>query len=116
MPWMKTDSANPSATPGAEGSAVFVAVICTRDALRCRAAAATRCELVEQIAEDVRCHAPEQLWPPDATEVDRLLDDGLLEPAIERYFSLVGERWDDEWLVTTACVPTARPNISTNAA
>lgn len=116
MPWMKTDSANPSATPGAEGSAVFVAIVCTRDTLRFSAAATTRAELVEQIAEYVRFHAEEQLWPADASEVDRLLDDGLLEPAIERYFTLVGGRWDDEWLVTTSCAPSTRPNISTNAA
>lgn len=97
-------------------SAIFVAVVSTFDAVRFSAAAMTRHELVERIAEYVRGNAHEQLWPAHAAEVSALLDAGLLEPAIDRYFTLVGERWDDEWLVTTTCVPTARPDVSTNAA
>lgn len=116
MPWMRSDIADLSATPGAGKSAIFVAVVSTFDAVRFSAAAMTRHDLVEQIAEYVRRNAHEQLWPAHAAEVCVLIDTGLLEPAIERYFALVGERWDDEWLVTTTCVPTARPDISTNAA
>ena len=101
---------------GSEGFAVLVAVVCTRDAVRFATAATSRRELVERVADYVRTHAPEQLWPAQASEVARLLDDNLLEPAIESYFSLVGERWDDEWLVTTTCAPTTRTDLSTNAA
>jgi len=116
MPWMRSDAASLSATPGAEAFAIFVAVVSTLDTVRFSAAAVTRHLLVEQVADYVRRNSHEQLWPAHATEVDRLLDSGLLEPAIERYFTLVGERWDAEWLVTTSCVPAARPDISTNAA
>jgi hypothetical protein len=113
---MRSDSAGLAATPGAGGYALFVAVVSTFDTVRFSAAAVTRHELVEQIAGYVRDNSHEQLWPAHAAEVCALLDAGLLEPAIERYFTLVGERWDDEWLVTTTCVPVARPDISTNAA
>jgi hypothetical protein len=91
-----------AAAPDARSPVLFVAVVHTVNDVCFTAAAATRPELTERVAEYVRRHAREQLWPGGASEVQTLLDGGELEAAVERYFALVGDRWDEEWLVTAA--------------
>jgi hypothetical protein len=86
---------------------LVVAVVLSLDGARFTASATSGAELTEHVARYVRDNVEFQLWPAGAREVRALLDDGKLEPAIERYFALVGERWDREWLVVTAVDPPA---------
>ena len=85
---------------------LFVAVVVAWDRVRFTAAAASRPQLLQDVARYVRRHADDQLWPADARDVRALLEAGRLEAAIGRYFALVGARWDKEWLVM-ADVPVA---------
>jgi hypothetical protein len=84
-----------------DGRVLFVAVVVAWDRVRFTASAASRPELVQHVARYVRRHADDHLWPPDAREVRALLDGGRFETAVERYFALVGGRWDKEWLIVT---------------
>jgi hypothetical protein len=43
----------------------------------------------------------DRLWANDAARVRLLLENGAHADAIELYFALVGQRWDDEWIVVT---------------
>ena len=79
---------------------VFVAVVHAADGLRLATAAASRAELVQRLAEYVRRRAEHALRAEHARHVRGLLARGELEAAVEVYFGTVGERWDEEWLVT----------------
>ena len=81
---------------------VFVAVVHAADGLRLATAAASRAELVQRLAEYVRRRAEHALRAEHARHVRGLLARGELEAAVEVYFGTVGERWDEEWLVTAA--------------
>jgi hypothetical protein len=83
-----------------------IAIVHAWDGVRFAAAAASRAELVRRLADHVRRRAPHTLWPADARHVRSLLARGELEAAVEVYFGRVGERWEQEWLVTTAIVVT----------
>jgi hypothetical protein len=89
----------------------FVAVVHTVDSVSFATTAGTRSALIERIAEYVWDVAAERLTPHSAKEVRRFLGKGQLERGIDCYFTCVGERWDDEWLVTAAigngALPTA---------
>lgn len=94
--------ARPEPRPEAAEGALFVAVVHAADGVRLVAAGASRPELVRQIAEYVRGRAAHVLRADHARHVRVLLARGELEAAVEVYFGLVGERWDEEWLVTAA--------------
>ena len=81
--------------------APHTAVVYALDGVRLVTAAPTRRALVEQLAEYVRRHAGERLWPADARQVDQLLAHGAQEEAVELYFGVVGDRWDEEWVLLT---------------
>ena len=87
----------------------FIAVVHTPDSVSFATTAGTRSALIERIAEYVRRAADDRLTPNGAKQVQSLLANGHLERGIEQYFRLVGERWDDEWLVTAALRAGAQP-------
>jgi hypothetical protein len=80
----------------------FVAVVHAADGIRFAAVADSRLEVVRRLAEYTRRRAAHTLRPEHARHLRALLARGELEGAVEVYFGLVGQRWDKEWLVTTA--------------
>jgi hypothetical protein len=87
---------------GRAGAELFLAVVHARDGIRLAAVADSRRQLVSRLAEYVRRRAVHVLRAEHARHVRALLARGELEAAVEVYFRLVGERWDEEWLVTAA--------------
>jgi hypothetical protein len=79
----------------------FCAVVHGVDAIRFGATARSRDELTSRLADYVAERLDDQLWAGDAACVRALLADGQREAAIAAYFAAVGQRWDEEWLVTT---------------
>ena len=84
------------------GPATFVAVVHDSDRILFIASTLTRASLIEAIAEFVARNANVLLWATDAARVQRLLRTGHAEAAIEQYFACTGDRWDSQWLVTSA--------------
>jgi hypothetical protein len=91
---------------------IFTAVVHAADGVRFTAAATSRRELVAQLAGYARRRAAHVLEPDHAGRFRALVARGELEGGIEVYFGLVGERWDKEWLVTTASTAANRQPIS----
>jgi hypothetical protein len=88
--------------PGAgDLPALHVAVVHTANAVHLVTAATSRAALTDRLSDYVRRRAGSQLWPNDARRLRRLLAKGQLDEAIELYFASVGERWDEERLVTS---------------
>jgi hypothetical protein len=79
--------------------APHTAIVYALDGVRLIAAAASRHALMRRVAEYVRRQAGEMLWANDARRVDQLLAERAHEEAVELYFALVGQRWDEEWIV-----------------
>ena len=94
--------ARPAPPAGRARAELFVAVVHAADGVRLVVAAESRPELVRRLAEYVRRRAVHVLRAAHARHVRELLARGELEGAVEVYFGLVGERWYEEWLVTTA--------------
>lgn len=92
----------------AAAGTLFVAVVHSLDGVRFVAAADSRRELVMRLAEYVRQWGDHVLHQEHARHLRSLLARGEMEAAVELYFGLVGERWDDEWLVTTVVTTGAR--------
>jgi hypothetical protein len=69
------------------------------DGVRLVATASSRRALTRRIADYVERHASERLWPNDARLVHQLLGEAAHEEAAELYFALVGQRWDEEWII-----------------
>lgn len=88
-------------SPAGSGT-YFVAVVHAADGIRLAVAAESRLEVVRRLAEYARRRAAHALRPDHARHLRALLARGELEGAVEVYFALVGQRWDKEWLVTTA--------------
>jgi hypothetical protein len=80
----------------------FIAIVHTPDSVSFTTTAGTRVALISRLAEYVYAAAGDRLSSNDSKQVRALLEGHKLERGIERYFRLVGERWDDEWLVTAA--------------
>jgi hypothetical protein len=80
-------------------SGLHTAVVYAPDGVRLVAAAPSRRALIRRIADYVERHANETLWPNDTRLVHQLLAEAAHEQAVELYFALVGERWDEEWIV-----------------
>ena len=100
---------NASVTQGerqgaAEGGVVptpHTAVVYALDGVRFVAAAPSRRALMRRVADYVQRHAAEKLWADDARYVHQLVAGSAHEEAVELYFALVGQRWDEEWIVLT---------------
>ncbi|HEX8146934.1 MAG TPA: hypothetical protein VF591_07125 [Pyrinomonadaceae bacterium] len=84
------------------GRTLHVAVVYGSNEVRYVTAAATRAALAARLADYVRRHAGNQLWPGDARRLRRLLAARRFEAAVEHYFASVGGRWDEERLVVEA--------------
>lgn len=93
-------SARAGLRPGAGDRTLFVGVVHAVDGVRFVAAAESRRELVHRLAEYARRRGDDVLRPDHARYLRGLIARGELEAAVELYFGLVGERWDEEWLVT----------------
>lgn len=89
-------------------STLFVAVVHSLDGVRFVTAADSRRELVLRLAEYVRRWGDHVLHKEHARHLRSLLARREMEAAVELYFGLVGERWDDEWLVTTVVTMDGR--------
>jgi hypothetical protein len=79
---------------------LYVAVVHAADGVRHTAVAGTRRDLIARIAEYVRQRGDHALRDDHVRHLRGLLVRRELEAAVELYFGLVGERWDEEWLVT----------------
>ena len=90
--------------------AVYTAIIHDATCVLFTAVAGTRTALIEQVAEYVRRSANDLLWSADSFRVETLIHTSQPEAAIEHYFACVGQRWDDQWLITT--IADAAPGIS----
>lgn len=77
---------------------LFTAVVHVRDGVLFEAAADSPHNLVTQVAGFVRERCTDVLWPDDADQVCRLLEQRNAYAAIALYFARVGDRWDEEWL------------------
>jgi len=77
---------------------LHVAVVLAPDGPRLLTAAPTRAALLESVAGYVAAHAPDRLWPEDASRVARQLRDGDHEGAIRHYFETTDRPWDEEQL------------------
>ena len=91
---------------------LYVAVVHAADGVRFAAATESRAELVRRLAEYVRARGDAMLWADGARHLRALLIRGELEAAVEVYFGLVGERWDDESLVTAVVAAGDAPNVA----
>lgn len=96
---------------GAAASETFVAVVHAPDGIRLAAVADSRAELVRRLTEYVRRRAVHVLHTEHARHVRALLARGELEVAVEAYFRLVGERWEEEWLVTAVLACDVRSDV-----
>lgn len=79
--------------------ALHTAVVYALDGVRFVAAAPSRRTLIGHLADYVRRCAADSLWASDARHVDDLLARGAHEDAVDLYFAVVGQRWDEEWIV-----------------
>jgi hypothetical protein len=84
---------------------LHVAVVYGGNDVRYVTAAASRAALVARLADYVRRHAANQLWPDDARRLRRLLAARRFDAAVEHYFASVGGRWDEERLMVEAVEP-----------
>ena len=86
--------------PEVAENTIYIAVVHADDTVRFATSAPTRAELAKRLAEYVRRWGDHVLRPDHAHHLRGLLIRGEWEAAVEFYFGLVGERWDEEWLVT----------------
>ena len=99
-------------SPETAENAVYIAVVHADDTVRFATSAPTRSELAKRLAEYVRRWGDHVLRPDHAHHLRGLLMRGEWEAAVEFYFGLVGERWDEEWLVTAVVPADDRRNVS----
>ena len=81
------------------GRTLHVAVVYGPCDVRYVTAAESRAALATRLADYVRRHAVDQLWPGDARRLRSLLTARRFEAAVEYYFASVGGRWDEERLL-----------------
>jgi hypothetical protein len=75
-----------------------IAVVRGADGVRFSASASSDAELAAQLVTYIRERCDDVLWPADAGEVRRLIDEHRENDAIAAYFANVGQRWDEERL------------------
>lgn len=95
----QASSADDVVTQEDGGRILHVAVVYGPSGLRHVTAAESRAALAVRLADYVRQHAGDQLWPVDARRLRRLLAARRFEAAVEHYFASVGGRWDEERLL-----------------
>lgn len=95
-----------------DSAAQFIGVVHAADGVRYSAAASSRRELIRRLAEYARQRGDHALLPDHARHLRSLLARRELEAAVELYFGLVGERWDEEWLVTAVVNPAVEGQIA----
>ena len=98
--------------PETAENTVYIAVVHADDTVRFATSAPTRAELSKRLAEYVRRWGDHVLRPDHAHHLRGLLMRGEWEAAVEFYFGLVGERWDEEWLVTAVVSADDRRHVS----
>ena len=98
--------------PEVAENTIYIAVVHADDTVRFATSAPTRAELSKRLAEYVRRWGDHVLRPDHAHHLRGLLMRGEWEAAVEFYFGLVGERWDEEWLVTAAVSADDRRRVS----
>ncbi len=106
------DACRALAEPATRPHALYVAVVHAPDGVRLATSAVSRVELVRRLADYVRQRADHALWADHARQLRTLLARGELEAAIELYFGLVGDRWDEEWLVTSLVEVSGLPDVT----
>jgi hypothetical protein len=91
---------------------LFIGVVHAADGVRYSTVGGSRKELIQRLAEYARQRGDHALLPDHARHLHGLLLRRELEAAVELYFGLVGERWDEEWLVTAVVGPSADGRIA----
>ena len=86
---------------GAVTPSQCTALVYALDGVRFFATAPSTRALTRRVAHYVERNVDDRLWAADAARVRTLLETGAQAEAIELYFALVGERWDEEWIVVT---------------
>ena len=94
-----------------EGASLYVSIVCAVDGARFAAVASSEQECLAQVALYIAEQAVGQLNATSACRVRNLLAAGDAAAAVAEYFRHTGERWETEWLVTTAL----RPNSGSTA-
>ena len=94
------------------GGALFVGVVHAADGVRYSAAAGSRRELIQRLAEYTRQRGDHALLADHARHLRSLLARRELEAAVELYYGLVGQRWDEEWLVTAVVNPAVDGQVA----
>jgi hypothetical protein len=102
MTHVATSRIPPNADAQQEARNVYVGIVHTADGVLYATVAESRAMLLERIVDHVCARAEDQLWPVHSRRLKQLLDAGEVESAVALYFERVGERWDEEWLVTVA--------------
>lgn len=92
--------------------ALHLAVVHDVNDVRYVTAATSRAALAERLADYVRQHADNQLWPGDARLLRRLLAARQFDAAVEHYFASVGGRWDEERLVIETVEVGQAPGVT----
>lgn len=77
---------------------IYIAAVHTPAEICFLLAAPTATDLERQLAAYIHRTAPQLLWPVDAEQVRRLCEQGQRSSAIAYFFSVVGDRWDQQSL------------------
>ena len=94
------DTTAPWLSRGDDDRALFVVVVMGADGPLFTVASRNEELCRFQVVAYIANRLDTQLWPVHATRVRALLDTGDYDAAASLYFQHVGERWDEEWLVT----------------
>jgi len=86
---------------GGVGLPPHTALVYALDGVRFVAAAASRLALMRRVARYVERNVGDRRWANDAARVRQLLEHGAPDEAVVLSFALVGQRWDEEWIVVT---------------
>ena len=92
----------PISAAGRQPATLYVSIVCAVDGARFAAVASSEQGCLAQVATYVSEQAAGQLKAESATRVRELLEAGDAAAAVAEYFQHTGERWEPEWLVTTA--------------
>ena len=88
----------------------------TAETVELIAVSSCRDAIVERLAQYVAQRAAHTLWESDAACVQSLLASNERQAAVDHYFATVGDRWDDERLVTTCADPCGLAGVTENRA
>lgn len=77
---------------------IYIAAVYAPSEICLLLAAPTATDLERQLVAYIHRTAPQLLWPVDAEQVRRLCEQGQRSSAIAHFFSVVGDRWDQQSL------------------